>query len=193
VTGPQFIDLIGGLLEALGILVAGIGLRKTWREFAPAGEHLLDPVSELLQSAASSLRVRLDRVLGRPRPVTVTPGPASLEIRAFEPRVVVGYAPLPLDVETADAIAQLDGRTRDLVNQLSNVEDRLGTKLGRIAESVTALDAREREDIASVQTQDVRIATGGIRLEVAGLTLVGGGLLLQLVARVLGAWSATAV
>lgn len=175
-------NLVGGLLEAVGLLVTGWGIQETWKSAGKA-EALWSPVTRWSGRHYRLVVNRLRSLLGRPRAET-THSVTAVRDTAWavdSAHVAITWAPLDGDLETAQALAELDRRIRDLqrtTNEEVGVQhDRLLVLEGADRRCRAAQDAI-RADLDRVSKE---LPAEGLRVEAIGLGLVGIGLLIQLV------------
>ena len=174
------LNMAGIALQVGGVLVAGVGVWRTWREFG-AGESFFEPITSLaywMVARSRSLARRIATRLGRkPAPQTISiQGIGSAE--AFGSATLrVGWPPLPTDGELA--LAELHRRTKLISEGLANAEERLGQAVQVNRDEVAALRRRISEVADQLGHQSRRVAIGGLRYQALGLFLVSAGLALQ--------------
>jgi hypothetical protein len=177
------IVLVGFGLQIAGVIISSWGFWTTWREFAPPGGRflgwLMHPVRDAVGAAARKVEFALRRLFRRPRPIT---GYASvggrLNLSGGLGRVRIGYGDLPSD--SAAALAELHRRTKQLMEKVSAVDERLAQETGERESGVKALQTDVDARFGRVEAMGQRIAIGGIRAQTLGLTLIGLGLILQM-------------
>jgi hypothetical protein len=104
----------------------------------------------------------------------------SLNIPEVRVRGRKGYGSLPAD-QTA-AIAMLEQRTQELIERVQDAEEATEDAVGALNRDLAAITARIDDAVTSLEALTHRVASGGIRLQLAGFLAVGAGLALQLVA-----------
>jgi hypothetical protein len=172
----QLLSAIGIGFEAIGIVTAGAGLWRTWHDFA-GGESFAGPFVERAHATAGRIRGVFLRLLRRPRNVVVYPDPARLTATALNPRVRIGWGPIP--TTTKLALAELDRRSRLTWDGLTEARERFLDDLDEVRRTGSALREHVDSDARRLETTARRAAIGGVRLEAVGLFLVGVGLLVQ--------------
>jgi len=169
---------IGGLIEAVGLIVTGWGISQTWRH--NASEPFVAPVTETARRGASWARRTYRRARGR-RDVVI--GAAAIEVTAAigAMKVRVDWPPLDLSLETPAALAELDARIRALSDrQIGNVHriDDRATQIETAFDACRTEAGRQAEELAAMPA---RLVVEGLRVEAVGLALVGIGLLIPLI------------
>jgi hypothetical protein len=172
---------VGTILQLTGVAVTGLGFWRTWREFGEPGEGFFDPVTNaarvgwarLWAIAESAVR----RLLRRPRPIVLEPGPATARLQAFDARAHIGFAPLPED--PAAALEALARRTEDLLKRISGLTEESRDGLQEVRAEIADLTSRLDTTAGDLRRRTRRVAVGGIRLEALGLVLVALGTALQ--------------
>jgi hypothetical protein len=178
-----FINWIGIALEVVGLAITGVGLWGTWREFAPPNEPFLRPVVEPTRRFLTVARVSVEtltrRLLRRPpRPIVIGVGSVQAHASAFgRASVRIGYGALSNDVQAA--LAELHGRTQELMDMLAKTGERLADESEAREKAVTAMREELGRSFSRLEAREQRIAVGGIRLQSLGLLLVAFGLILQ--------------
>ena len=166
---------IGLALQLVGLLVMGLGVWRTWREFALPGENLVEPITRAGRAAWTALVQRTEalwrRILRRPRRVEAHAEFAS----------AVGMAARLQASDLTSAVLELERRVGQLVDRLADVDERVQDE--READLVAVAELRERlaGAIADLEARDRRVALGGLRLEMFGLFLTALGLVVATV------------
>ncbi|HVM31442.1 MAG TPA: hypothetical protein VM305_11810 [Candidatus Limnocylindrales bacterium] len=177
--------LVLGLgLQLIGAVLAVLGLRKTWRQFAPSdaslGEAIWREVSVMAREAWTRTRQRLDRfldrLLRRRRNVVVNVEGALMAVGTLNATVIRGYGPLPRAAKAALPVVH------ERLNELRGELDTLAGRLGGATGEMERIEKRLDEAKQALEERDEKIAIGGIPLAVAGLSLVAIGVVAQLVA-----------
>lgn len=176
-----FVVLSKGL-QAVGVVVAGIGLWKTWHEVP--GERFFGPAiargAAIWRRASGPVARFVRRLLRRPRNVVVTPGTAKMQLNTFRARARVQFGELPTDVDSATAIAELDQRTRRLMTFVTDVDERTTDDADAMREELAGAAERLASGLREVDERARRVIVGGVRWEASGLFLVGLGTALEL-------------
>jgi hypothetical protein len=169
---------LGVVFQVLGLVVAGVGLADSWRQFGPA-EPFLAPVHRSIERVVRGLSDATRRALGRPRSTTVRVGAADAAVGiASNASVKVRYGPVPTgDVEAALEI--LTRRDQELRSAIEDLGDRLAETSSGSTAQIGALTHRVEDDVARLEATDKRIASGGIRLAAVGLGAAAIGTFLQ--------------
>lgn len=175
------IVLVGFGLQIAGVMISSWGFWTTWREFAPPGGRflgwLMHPVRDAVVAAARSVEFGLRRLFRRPRPITGTASLGGRMILSGRGTVRIGYGDLP-DASAA-ALAELHRRTKQLMEKVSAVDERLATETEERLSGLSSLQNDVDTRFGRVEAMGQRIAIGGIRAQTLGLTLIGLGLMLQ--------------
>jgi hypothetical protein len=169
-------------LEGVGVLVAVYGLHATYREFAPPDAREWDPLGDTARSRARTalreFRLIAGRLLRRPPRIETHAGVAHAtgggSIRA---RGHIGYGPLPSGIEAS--IAELEGRTRQLLGKVSALEEARYDESARHEADMSAIRVSLEADVSDLREKIRRLATGDVTLQYVGLGMVGVGLVLQ--------------
>lgn len=175
--------IVGGYLsEGVGLIVAGWGIGKTWKQYAAEG--FFDPTRRRFGPWYRGIRRFIFR-----RDVTLkdTSGPMAAEVGMANERAVVGKAnvkPDSRDMETA---------ITELHRQVSEVRkdfDKFVLEQTQVNADTVAMIAEVSRQVAvaesKVQEAERRISIDGLRIEAVGLGLVGLGLIAQAVGSALG-------
>jgi hypothetical protein len=180
------LNVIGLVLQIIGIGLASKGLWDAWHEYGPDDEAFLVPLIRALASARRGVIRTLDsvrRVLGRPRRQVITGvGASEFGVAFGKARVRVQFRELPAELEVAAAVSELDARTRQLSTTIADTADRIDDDVQAVHASIGHLEDRVRTEIARLDRQTRQIAAGGARLEAVGLFAVAVGTLLQVMA-----------
>jgi hypothetical protein len=170
--------VIGAGLQAVGLVLAGLGFRITWREHA-AGEDFWQPYKDGLGRVAQRADARLRKLLRRPARVNrAEGGSVALVVAVGEG---YGYAPF----------TKLPDPATDMAAFTAEVDDRLGRLLAMIHEDRVALrrETKAREEADQQQDTELgdeigrtimltqRVAVGGLHLELHGWLLLFIGLI----------------
>jgi hypothetical protein len=174
------LNAIGILLEVVGVAVAAIGLARTWGEFGPGDEGLV-PVKQLARGARRHLAAVARRVGLKPRGKVVGMGAVVTGSGSVKARGRMQFRSLPADIDTPEALAELDDRTRRLMTIVSDVRDATVDEKERAEAREDGLAEELETATQHLESQDRRVAIGGVRLEALGLFLVALGLLMQAV------------
>ena len=176
------IVLVGFGLQIAGVIISSWGFWTTWREFSPSAGRflgwLMHPVLDAVAAAARNVEFALRRVFRRPRPITGTARLGGRVILSGRGTVRIGYGDLPND--SAGALAELHRRTKQLMEKVTAVDERLATETEERQSSSKALQTAVDARFGRVEAMGQRIAIGGIRAQTLGLTLIGLGLILQM-------------
>ncbi len=175
--------IIGGVFEAVGLLVTGWGIRQTW--VGATDERFLAPVVSRAASLRSRARLLVDRMRGRPRNQTILPGDAAVSVEvALRGSARVQFAALDRTAPLEDQITFLDTQLRDLFARMQDGDERDVVAVRAAEENVERVAADVQQVRDSLSALEVRLTLHGLRTEAFGLGLVGVGLLLQLVGSV---------
>jgi hypothetical protein len=166
----------GLALQIVGLLVLGIGLWKTWHEFAE-GEHFRDPYVTRARALVRWLDYRLRRLIGRPRPINLEGRAASQFGMSSSGLGVVGWPPLPKT--TRPALNELERRIDEVSNRVASVQTELGAETTNRDDADKALEARLTGEVGRLNVRTKRVAVGGIRWQATGLLLLAVGLVLS--------------
>ena len=172
-------DAIGSALQLLGVGAMGLGVWRSWHEFALSDERFLDPLIVPIREAWAAVTARVAalwrRIRRRPRHVAVSVSEAISAGAAFNATVRVGFGPLDPSDPTA-ALLELERRIGQLNERLATVDERLADERNADRADVTTLRQDLERAVGDLESRDRRVALGGLRLEVLGLFLTVIGL-----------------
>ena len=86
---------------------------------------------------------------------------------------------VPADQSVVDSIAELDERTRYLLERLQDTSERQDDEIGKLRGGLDRLHQDLTFHVEALQDSDRQVATSGIRLEAGGLFLIAVGVVLQ--------------
>jgi hypothetical protein len=182
VTASQVLTVVGGVIQVVGAVVAMVGLAKTHDEFAEKSLRTL--AIERANNVGDHVRAFGWRLLRRPPRRVVGAGVAFGGAGSFTGRGRIGFPPLPGTL--AEDIAALERRTQQLLDGLSETQERLVDRVAEIRGELQAM--RDELAVADEGLEELvrRAAIGGVLLEAVGLFLVVLGLALQGVGAAIG-------
>jgi hypothetical protein len=166
--------------QLFGVVIAFVGLWKTWHEFAE-GERFRAPYVERARAIAERVVARarrmVQRLLRRPPQQIVGAGVAISAggVLKARGRAIWGLLPEP----TEAALAELHRRTLDLSKTQADAIERLDDAIEDVRSAAEAFSTRVDEAIRRLEALNRRVAVGGVRWEASGLFLVLLGLALQ--------------
>lgn len=176
-------NLIGSFVEAVGLLVTGWGIHETWKT-AGKGERLWSPATRWMGTRYRIATNRVRALIGRPRAQTRQTVTSARDTAwaVDSAHVELTWAGLDTDLDTAQALAELDRRLRDL-QRTTNEEARMQRDRVFALEAAERRSENDRDAIrADLDRVTRELPAEGIRVEAVGLSMVGLGLLIQLVA-----------
>ena len=172
--------IIGGLVEAIGLIVTGWGIRQTW--VSAADERFLGPVFGRAASLRRQTRALADRLRRRPEaPISINVDAADLVLITDHVSVRVGIAPLDRTAPRDEQIAFIDTQVRELLARTQDADERQAEALRTVGNEVQRVSADTQQVRESLSALEKRLTLHGLRTEATGLGLVGVGLLMQLV------------
>src|SRR5664280_2188017 len=132
------LNISGVAAQILGVVIAFVGLWKTWHEHA-AGERFSGPVVTWARAVGRSTATRARRIIRRllrRRPETqAIAGIAASTFSAFgNLRVRVNWGPLPETTEAA--LQELHRRTVDVSDRQANATDRLDDAVAKVRDGI---------------------------------------------------------
>ena len=172
----SLIAAIGVGCNAIGLALAGSGLRQTWSTYGL--EPFLAPVSVPLANGRARAVAAIKRALRRPQPRVVGAGAAVASIQTFQARARIGYGHLDKHDAIA-AIARLEARTIELNSKLAELDERLADEKEATNALVGGLDTRLASEVTRLEALARGVAVEGVRLEALGLFFVAVGTVLQ--------------
>ncbi|TFV66089.1 UNVERIFIED_ORG: hypothetical protein E4P37_07925 [Bacillus sp. AZ43] len=161
----------------LGLQLVGIGLAigaltSTWRRHGEGRQFLPE---------AAQARSWVQRVILRRQPqraAVAGGGTAGVTVRAD---AAVGFAPLAADADI-DAIRDVLRRRMAMYDQdIQDLKDALAAHQRTVTERLTQIESESREADDELRGKLAHVAVGSIRLQMAGLILVGIGSVLTVV------------
>jgi hypothetical protein len=162
-----WLQLAGIVLQLIGVAFSVYGFVRTFHEFAPVGEDIWDWLTvPVLAWVTRFLGEHGRHAVGT---ATVTGG-GSVRAR--------GRMQYPL-LDASDlsaAVVELDRRVREQSDRLSDVRDRMADNDETTRAALQAMHGRLDREVAALETRDQRVAVGGIRPALFGLTLTAVGL-----------------
>jgi hypothetical protein len=175
------VQVVGIVLQAIGLSFAAYGIWQTFRAFAPEGEGfwgwLGSPIAERGRRIGQWTALRWRQLLRRPQHHVIGVGAAIGLVGALNARVRVGFGPLDLSQQEA-ALRELERRVSQLSDRIAEVDEHWADETDSLRGQVAALETRIDTAIAELKSRDQTVAVGGLRPAVFGLFLNGLGLLL---------------
>jgi hypothetical protein len=175
------LSAIALVFVAIGGLVQVYSLRVIWRNYGP--EPLLAPVTNTLRA-----RIRRAGQQGRrfwmwvrgEHPIHVAVGAGSMEVGTGFGRARVQFGSLPSG--SKDALAELDGRTKELMTLLAAEKEQREDDVALIRKDADALGTRLDAEVERVTEQVRRVAYGGVRRAALSLSCSLVALVFQIAA-----------
>lgn len=177
-----WLNVLGLILQLVGVGVTAWGLARTWHEYVPGRSFWspwLDPLRPVVLRLTFRLEGALRRVLHRPQNVTAHAEMAAALALGGRVRARVRWGPLPTDL--ADAVAELDRRTRQLSEGQADAADSHADDVEDLRRADADLYRHLGGAVERLEQQDRRVATGGVQLAAFGLFVVMVGLVCQVV------------
>jgi multidrug efflux pump subunit AcrB len=156
-----------------------VALVKIWLAFGHEGETSLGVVRGWLHRFAAELDragQRVGALVLRRRKVVVGSGAIAIGA-AFNARVRVQFGLLPAG--SKGALAELDRRTKELMDRVSDEKERREDETGSIRREIDDLRAQTARDIEALRERDRRVATHGLGWELGGLACTVFALICQ--------------
>lgn len=179
---PRLLDLqgrydIGLVLQLVGTSLAVRGLLQTWRAYSTAPfVPAWGRVDARLRSVAAAVRARLPE-RWRKSPSTVALAGTARGIGSAMGAITIAWDALPAD--QGAAIAELGRRVQFVFARVDKVDHESRTAIDRVRSDLgLGLD----EEAAKREAADRAIATGGVKIALAGLLVIAGGIAVQSVA-----------
>ena len=166
--------VIGLVLQLVGTCLAVRGLVQTWRAYStdtlvPAW----DRAKARLRSVAAGVRARLPE-RWRKSPSTVALAGSATGTGSAMAALTIAWGALPAD--QGAAIGELDRRVSHVLDKVGQVEHESRTAIDRVRSDLgLGLD----EEAAKREAADRAIATGGVKMALAGLVIIIAGIALQ--------------
>ncbi|GAA4759046.1 hypothetical protein [Actinomycetospora chibensis] len=185
VDAAGWLVLAGGAGQLLGVIVTVAGALETWNRFRP-GEAILGPVVERLVRARKRAAAWFRALVRKPKTqhvhgVGVTD---SLSVVGTA-RARKGYRDLPTDLESSDALAELDQRTHELLKRVQDCDEKHSDETRRLADEIQSLRGDVASSLSAQEMKTTEAAAGGVRVLLAGLSATGLGVIVQTVGSLL--------
>jgi hypothetical protein len=182
---PVALLVLAAALEIAGLSMAAVGFMRTWREHAP-GQDFWEPQKARARSARQGAVRGLRQMIGRPAPQHVTVGAAHINLSAvaFDARGHVTWGPLPDPADLPALVAELHRRINELHAALQQARYDITDERKARETADEAAHAAMREEVEAVVRSTQRVAVGGLRLQVAGWSLVLAGIVVGAIASV---------
>lgn len=176
------LQVLGICLEGAGLLITFYGLHSRYKAFAPEGRSELDAAIGAGRRAVRKLTTwaqpRVDRLFRRRRAVVGYAATGQITMSA-NVRGRVGFGPLPVLRSNKPALAELDRRTRMLIDRISDTSDKVDDEAARLEKEIAAARAVLQEDVSALGDKVRQLAIGDVGLQYGGLAMIAVGLALQ--------------
>ncbi|GAA4737554.1 hypothetical protein [Actinomycetospora chibensis] len=178
------VGALGGVLQLLGVVIAGRGALQTWRTYRP-NEPLLDPHEHKLDYLVVRFLAYAQRNL-KPPPRTRPVGRAGEADTA--PPVAPGtqYQPIAHSPRSEDFALELDRRVRLTRSDLSDLEARVNDSTFSIRDAVQDARREAKSELDGQREETKRLVTEGVRGILLGLFVTGAGIVTQTAALFFG-------
>lgn len=182
----DWLVLVGSVGQLVGVVVTAFGALETWNRFRP-GEAILAPLVNRLARARHRVFARLRALLGRKPKTQYVSGVGVTDSLSVVGRARgrKGYRDLPLDLETSDALAELDQRTRELMKKVQDCDEKYSDETNRLASEIENLRADVESGLSVQEMRTAEAAAGSVRLLLAGLLATAAGVVVQTVGSLL--------
>lgn len=178
-TAASWLILIGGVMQVAGVAVTFTGATRTWNEFSP-DERLFADEMRRTRSLVHSIYVRFRAFIRMPLPAHISSVEGEATIRfGGRGNLTISYSAIDPDDDVLNILQDLDRRTRELRDETNRISGKLFKELPELQRRIVAVEKQLAESIASLEHQDRLVATGGIKAVLAGLVLVGAGVVIQ--------------
>ncbi|WP_338906608.1 hypothetical protein [Streptomyces nigra] len=173
------------MLQALGLVAAGVGFSKLFNDSSAPGERFFPSVLATEFEVARQVRAALGRLLRallrRPRPVvTHTVGAASSAEAAGSIRGLAQFGRLPDPVQDAEAFrAEIENRLNRVFRLAQDVQHDLGQEVRVRIQEGQRLGEDLQARIAIIEQESKRATIRGLREQVLGFFSVALGLVVQ--------------
>jgi hypothetical protein len=186
ITIAKWIFYVGSVVELVGLGISLRGFIRTWAEH-PTDEEFFAFVSRAVSGGMAGAARLTRRVLGlKPRPTTVQAEAALAWATAGQPRVVIGWGPLPaVDADPHGFAAAVEERLNTLHRTVQDLQHALMEQGEAAKDREDKLKADVVARIAEVEAMTHHVAVGGLRQQVLGWALVVAGFLMQAVSQVM--------
>ena len=174
------LQLVGIGLQVVGVALTGYGSGRTFREFASSEERfwswLIAPSQTWVGQRARWLSTQVRRLLRRPGRKVALAGVArgGGKVNA---RAQIAYGPID-QADLLKAVIELERRIGELVKMLGALQERVEDQSNAARDATVALRTEMETKVAELRASDRRVAIGGLRPLLLGLTLNVVGLLL---------------
>jgi hypothetical protein len=181
------LTVLGALAQLGGLVTTLVGAIRTWRQFNP-GMRLFGSARSRGERFMMASRDRARRLFRRPprsHQVHDRTGGATAVGLGSEVRASRGYRALDPDLSLQSAIAELDGRTRDIVVSLYGIRDDLRHHIQANEDRLRDAEQTFGSEVQRLSKRHRDLAVGGFNLVILGLTVTFGGVVLQTVGSIL--------
>jgi len=175
------------VLELIGLVLAAVGFKRTWREHAHAKDFWL-PLKRDVARAVRHIARAMRKVLRRPgQPVNVDVHPATIrsEARIFTPTITSAWPPLPNPADDGPAFAT---EVHERLNQLHSLIQGDQRALAKEQNTREDEDAKLRTELTELGTvvdaKTANVAVGGLRLQVLGWSFLLVGIVVGAIVNV---------
>jgi hypothetical protein len=182
-----FLTVLGALAQLGGLVTTLVGAIRTWRQFNP-GVRLFDSARSRGERFMMASRNRTRWLFRRPprsHQVHDRAGGATAVGLGSEVRASRGYRALDSDLSLQSAIAELDGRTRDIMVSLYGIRDDLRHHIQANEDRLRDAEQTFSAEMQRLSKRHRDLAVGGFNLVILGLTVTFGGVVLQTVGSIL--------
>lgn len=176
---PIALVVLGLVLQLAGVAATARGATLIWRDIAAPGETLTSPAIAAIRHIVSRCMTKLIHLFRTPRPKTIRAGASAVLSLSAKARGYKNFRELPADVVPADAIAELDDRTREMMERLGQLSNKLADEVENRKTENSVIGRNLRSEITEQAERERRRAVTGIRYEALGLLLLTLGSLLN--------------
>jgi hypothetical protein len=170
-------------IEGVGLVWTGVGIARTGKAHGfMFGRRVVDWVKARWRRVERIWRALFHRAKGSN--VVVSPASIGSAEMFGTGEVKLGYPPLDSTLDTASAIAKLDQRTRGLATRQLEIFSITNEHLDSTDRALSAVTADVQRIEARVDQLKDELPVEGLGTEALGLSIVGVGLIVQLVATV---------
>jgi len=160
--------------------VTAIGIGTTWRANAK-GEPLTAPVVAWAKRAGWWLNARLPRRWRRTRQATIHAASGAASATTSVEGFATGWSPLPHDLTTEEAIAELESRIRKVATDYQTADHQIQRDMRGLERQDEELGKRVDQIQVQVAETARLLRVEGLRGQAVGIGLIAAGLVLQTV------------
>lgn len=173
---PTVLRLLGTAMQLTGAAVTAWGAKLIWRDLAARDDTLVGPAVVATHRLLSRYMIKLRQMFRKPQRKTVHGSMSAVApLPTAKLRGHTNFRQLPQDVASAEAISELDDRTREIMERLGQLTNKLADEIETHQAENTTIAKNLRAALDDRAERERRRAITGIRYEAVGLFLLALG------------------